>query len=81
MTVGAIEPPRFPTMRTAKGGSTASNFLKGFLSENSVLSNRCAALLSICKTDNKREWFDSTKYSEREPLSKFSATESCVIVF
>ena len=41
---GAIEPLRFPTMRTAKGGSVAPSFQKGLLSNNVVLSNRCAAV-------------------------------------
>ena len=35
---------RFPTMRTAKRGSTAPHFLKGIFSENVVLSNRPSLL-------------------------------------
>ena len=40
-------------MATSRGGSIAPNFLKDFLSENLVISNRCAAVLSIANTDNK----------------------------
>ena len=41
-TCGAIEQLRFQKMKTAKRGSIAPHFPKGVVSENLVLSNRCA---------------------------------------
>ena len=87
---GVIEPMRccvmlcYPLqmMATNRGGSIAPNFLKGFLSENLVLSNRCAAVLSIANTDNKHGRFDSTKFCEGFAFRKFGAIEPlrcCVI--
>ena len=64
------------------GGSKAPKFLKGCLSENLVLSNRCAAVLSIENDGNKQGQFDSTKFSEGFSFIKFCAIEPlrcCVI--
>ena len=47
-----------------------------------MLSNRCAAVLSIANTDNKHGRFDSTKLSEGFSFRKFGAIEPlrcCVI--
>ena len=51
---GAIEPLHLPTMRTVKGGSIAPHFLNGFFSGNLVLSDRCAAVLSIASLTTNR---------------------------
>ena len=55
-------------LTTNIGGSIAK-FVKGFLSENFVLSNRCAAVLSIANR------FDSTKVSEGLSFRKLGAIE------
>ena len=61
----AIEPLRCCVIH---GGSKAPKFLKGCLSENLVLLNRCAAVLSIENAGNKQGRFDSTKFSEGFPF-------------
>ena len=58
---------------TTNRGSITPNFLKGFLSDNLVLSNRCAAVLSVTNTGNKKGRFDSTNFSEGFPFRKFGA--------
>ena len=62
---------RFPTMTRP----VAPNLLKRFLSKKLVLSNRCAAVLSIANTDNKEGRLDSTTFSARCRLRKFGAIE------
>ena len=62
------------------GGSKAPKFLKGFLSGNLVLSNRCAAVLSIASTDNKHGRFDSTKFSEGLSLENLVLSNRCAAV-
>ena len=39
---GAIEPLRVQKIKSTKSGSIGPNFQKGVVSENLVLSNRCA---------------------------------------
>ena len=67
-------------MATNRGGSIAPNFLKGFLSENLVISNRCTAVLSIANTDNKHGRFDSTKFSEGLSLENLVLSNRCAAV-
>ena len=78
--LGAIEPLRFPTMRTAKGGSIAPIFSEGFLSEHLVLSSRCTAVLPIGSTDNKEGRFDSTIFSEGFPFQKYWCYRTSVML-
>ena len=67
-------------MATNRGGSIAPNFLKDFLSENLVLSNRCAAVLSIANTENKQGRFDSTNFSGGFSFINLVLSNRCVAV-
>ena len=82
--VGAIELLRCCVIRCCviHGGSKAPKFRKGCLSENLVLSNRCAAVLSIANDGKKQGLFDNTNFSEGFPFRTFGAIEPlryCVI--
>ena len=74
---GSIEPLRCCVIH---GGSKAPNFLKGSLSDNLVLSNRCTAVLSIANTDNKHGRFDSTKFCEGFSLENLVPSNRCAAV-
>ena len=60
----------FSFMFGKRCGSITPNFLKGNLSENLVLSDRCLQL-QVWKTQR----FDSTKFSERKPFRNLGASE------
>ena len=67
-------------MTPKRGGSIAPNFLKRFLSEKLVLSNCCAAVLSIANDDNEQGRLDNTKFSERFPLKNLVLSNRCAAV-
>ena len=73
----AIEPLRCCVIH---GGSKAPKFLKGCLSENLVLSNRCAAVLSMANTENKQGRFDSSNFSGGLSFINLVLSNRCVAV-
>ena len=67
-------------MARNRGCSITPIFLKDFLSEHLVLSNRCATVLSIANTENKQGRFDSTNFSGGFSFINLVLSNRCVAV-
>ena len=65
---------------TKEGRFDSTKFLKRFLSQKLVLSNCCAAVLSIANDGNKQGRLDSTKFSEGFPLENLVLWNRCAAV-